>query len=109
MKSDSIIDWSDAFDNSSYVPGSSEIVEAWGAAAEAFRDAARAAKSLQEDIAYGAGERHRMDLFRPNTSRGLLIFVHGGYWQWLSNKSFSHLAAGALAQDWSVAMPTLST
>ena len=35
-----------------------------------------------------------------------MVFVHGGHWKAFDNSSWSHLAAGALARGWSVAMPT---
>ncbi len=34
------------------------------------------------------------------------MFVHGGYWKAFDASSFSHLATGALARGWAVAMPS---
>ena len=49
-------------------------------------------------LAYGAGERQRFDLFLPQgAARGLLVFVHGGYWMAFGRETWSHLAAGAVA------------
>jgi acetyl esterase/lipase len=76
---------------------------AWDARAAAFRAGARADLGL----AYGAGERNRFDLFHPEgTARGLLVFIHGGYWLAFGRETWSHLAAGAVARGWAVAMPS---
>ena len=50
------------------------------------------------DLAYGPGERHRLDLFHPGPgerSGPVVLFIHGGYWQALDKSSASHLARGA--------------
>ena len=67
----------------------------WEVDAAAFRASlgVRAAPGL----AYGPGARQKFDLFRPEgTARGLMVFVHGGYWMMRDRGDFSHLAAGAL-------------
>ena len=47
-----------------------------------------------------------LDLFRPDgDTKGLVVFVHGGYWKAFDKSSWSHLAAGPLARGWAVAMP----
>ena len=53
------------------------------------------------------GERQKLDLFLPEgDAQGLLAFLHGGYWLRFGRESWSHLAAGALARGWAVAMPS---
>jgi arylformamidase len=47
-----------------------------------------------------------MDLFRPTSPKGLLVFIHGGYWKQFHRHDWSHLAAGALARGWAVVMPS---
>ncbi|MEZ5887909.1 MAG: alpha/beta hydrolase [Paracoccaceae bacterium] len=57
-------------------------------------------------LAYGVGERHWFDLFLPEGDpRGLVLFIHGGYWLAFGPRDFSHLAAGPVAAGWAVAMP----
>jgi acetyl esterase/lipase len=98
-----MIDWTDAFDNSSYVPGSDQLAARWSSAAAHFRETTRA----ELDLAYGDGPRNRVDLFLPDgTPRGLIVFIHGGYWHMLEKAYFSHLAAGPLAKGWAVALPS---
>jgi acetyl esterase/lipase len=98
-----MIDWDDAFDNGGYVHGSAEMPGRWAAAAAAFRDAQG---SAEYDLAYGPGARNRMDIFRPADPRGLVVFIHGGYWRRFDKSFWSLLAAGPLARGWAVAMPS---
>ncbi|MEQ9258172.1 MAG: alpha/beta hydrolase [Roseovarius sp.] len=102
-----MIDWTDAFDNMGYVPGAGELPARWAAAAEAFRQGWQAKRLLDENVSYGPGPREKLDIFRPEgASAGLVTFVHGGYWVRLDKSYWSHLAAGCLAEGWSVAMPS---
>ncbi len=95
-------DLSDAYANAAYIPGGPEFPARWDKAAAAFRDA-----HLPEDIPYGDHSRERLHLFRPErTPRGLVVFVHGGYWMAFGREDFSHLAAGPLARGWAVALPS---
>lgn len=103
MSDASGIDWEDAFSNSAYIPGGDSYPARWAAEALAFRKIA----SGEQDVPYGDHPRERFDLFRPEgTARGLVVFVHGGYWLNFDKSSWSHLAAGALAQGWAVAVPS---
>ncbi len=48
-----------------------------------------------------------MDLFLPDaTPRGIVVFVHGGYWHLFDRSLWSHLAAGPLARGFAVVMPS---
>ena len=79
----------------------------WAEQARAFRDAAAAREALAADVAYGAHPRLRMDVFSPTAApRGLVVFVHGGYWLKFDRSYWSHLAAGALERGWRVAIPS---
>lgn len=96
------MDLSDDYANAPHIPDGAGFPDRWEAAASAFRSA-----RPPEDIAYGEGARERLHLFRPQgTPRGLLVFVHGGYWMAFSRDHFSHLAAGPLARGWAVALPS---
>jgi arylformamidase len=95
-----------AYDNAGHVASSATYPPKWAAAAAAFRDALGARARL--DLPWGAGERHGFDLFGPESgqAKGLLVFVHGGYWRRFDRSFWSHLAAGPLAHGWAVAMPS---
>lgn len=58
----------------------------------------------QLDQPYGAHPRARFDLFPGQSGKGLVIFVHGGYWQSLSKERYSFVAAPFLRRGSSVAI-----
>jgi arylformamidase len=61
----------------------------------------------EDRLSYGPGDRHAMDLFLPEGApKGLVVFVHGGYWKAFDKSVWSHLAAGPLAHGFAVAMPS---
>jgi arylformamidase len=94
------------YNNRALVPDHERIISGWYADAAAYRGAARA----DLDIAYGARPRNRVDIFHPaETAAGpLVVFIHGGYWRSLDKSAFSHMAAGANAHGFTVAVPTYS-
>jgi acetyl esterase/lipase len=96
------MDLSDAYANAAHIPDGPEFPARWGRAASAFRD-----RHPPEDIAYGDHPRERLHLWRPQgEAKGLLAFVHGGYWMAFGRDDFSHLARGPLARGWAVALPS---
>lgn len=96
-------DWDDAYANGAHIPGAEGFVPRWQAEAAAFR----AGRAGRLDIPYGADPRARLDLFVPDgPPRGLCVFVHGGYWLAFDKSVWSHLAGGALALGWAVALPS---
>lgn len=103
-----IVDWDAAYANAAYIRDGDSYPGRWAAAAERFRTEASARHGAECDIGYGAGEeRQRFDLFRPaGPPRGLLVFIHGGYWLAFDKSTWSHLAAGPLAAGWAVAIPS---
>lgn len=95
----------DAYTNGAYIENAADYPPRWAASAEDFRNSLHERARL--DMPYGDGERQKFDLFLPeNTPKGLLIFVHGGYWLAFDKSTWSHLARGALAHGWAVAMPS---
>ena len=99
-----ITDWDAAYANRDSVPDADAFTDPWPEDAARFRQAA----TCRLDIAYGGGEREKLDLFLPEGTApaGLLVFVHGGYWLRFSRKAFSHFAAGAVGRGWAVALPS---
>ena len=91
--------------NSAFIPDGDSFYPRWQAQAAAFRD--QMAKRSRLNIAYGPGARQAFDLFQPEgTARGLMVFVHGGYWLACGREDYSHLAAGAVARGWACALPS---
>lgn len=99
-----ISDWDAAYANRDSVLNADAFVDPWPVDAERFRSDA----TCRLDIAYGGGEREKLDLFLPGEEapKGLFVFVHGGYWLRFSRKEFSHFAEGAVARGWAVALPS---
>lgn len=97
-----IPDWTAAYDNRAAIPTHEEYFYAWGRDSVAFRES-----HPPTDIAYGESERERLHLFKPEgPAKGLLFLIHGGWWCYFGREYFSHLAAGAVANGWAVAMPS---
>ncbi len=104
-----ISDWDDAYANSAHIASGNAYPDRWAAAAAAFRDEALRNGRAELDIAYGDGGRCLYDLFLPQGEAfGAAIYIHGGYWMSFDKSWWSHLAAGALARGWAVALPQYS-
>ncbi len=90
--------------NGAFILGGAAYPDRWSRKAAAFRSDLGPRARL--DLPYGPAPRQRLDLFLPETPpKGLLVFVHGGYWHLFSKDEWSHLAAGPLARGYAVAMP----
>lgn len=98
-----LMDWDAAFENGAHIPGGADYPPRWQALAAAYRATARA----QLDLPYGSAPRERFDLFLPQGApKGLVVFVHGGYWKAFDKSTWSHLAHGAVARGWAMALPS---
>jgi acetyl esterase/lipase len=101
-----IEDWDDAYANGPNIPGGERWPAAWAQPAQAYRDLLSSAGRARLDLAYGDRPRNRLDLFLPDGEpKGLVVFVHGGFWLRLDRSYWSHLAGGAVASGYAVAMP----
>ncbi|KMW60341.1 putative esterase [Candidatus Rhodobacter oscarellae] len=99
------MDLTDAYENGAHIPGAADYPPRWASAASAFRSALGARAEC--DIDYGSGARQVLDVFRPEGAcKGLVVFIHGGYWRKFDKSFWSHLAAGPLARGWAVAVPS---
>lgn len=102
-----ITDWNDAYANRDHIPDADAFIPRWNDAAQAFRTELFAQGRAEIDIAYGDAARNRMDIFHPEgTAKGLLVFIHGGYWRLFDKSTWSHFAKGVVDNGWSVAMPS---
>jgi len=98
---DPITDWDAAYHNGALEADPAAIFADWAARAAAFRAVARG----DRDIAYGAHPRETYDLFLPEAApKGLMVFIHGGYWKAMDKEHSSHFSAGALARGWAAAV-----
>jgi arylformamidase len=102
-----IADWDDAYANSAHIPDGAAYPARWAARAAAFRDSLTSAGRARSDLAYGPALRNRLDLFHPQgRCKGLVVFVHGGFWKAFDKSPWSHLAEGPLGAGYAVAMPS---
>ena len=91
-----IADWDDAYANTIHIPDGPAYPPRWAAQAQAFREEQTAAGKARVDLAYGPAPRNRLDLFYPEgPQKGLVVFIHGGFWKAFDKSSWSHLAAGS--------------
>lgn len=102
-----IEDRDDAYANGVNIAGGERWPGAWAEAARAFRGKLAGEGRARLGLAYGDAPRNRFDLFLPEGAvKGLVVFIHGGFWMKLDHTFLSHLAAGPLAHGYAVAMPT---
>ncbi|MCG7494576.1 alpha/beta hydrolase [Thalassobius sp. Cn5-15] len=97
----------DAYSNGAYIDGAEHYPPRWTKAAAGFREGMLEAGLAELEVPYGDSARQCFDLFKPEDApKGLLVFVHGGYWLAFDKSTWSHLAQGAVAAGWAVAMPS---
>ena len=84
------------------VPDFAQIVARWLRASEH----ARASLSGYLDVPYGPDETETMDIFRARgPSKGMLMFIHGGYWRAFDKKDFTFVAPAFVNAGITVAIP----
>ncbi|MEP3232178.1 MAG: alpha/beta hydrolase [Hyphomicrobiales bacterium] len=99
-----VTDFTDAYANAPNIPNGDAWPEAWVSPAENFR---ATWPNVETDISYGDHERESYDLFLPEgESKGLFVFIHGGFWLKLDKSYWTHLAKGALERGYCVAIPS---
>ena len=102
-----ISDWNNAYANGANIAGGDRWPAAWVEPAEAFREALAAEGRAKLDLGYGEKPRNRFDLFLPaGDQKGLVVFIHGGFWLRFDKSFWSHLAKGAVDSGFAVAMPS---
>jgi arylformamidase len=87
------------YNNRAAVPEHPQIFARW--AKQSAETRARHKK--QATFAYGTHAKQTLELFAAPESKGLAIFIHGGYWRSLDKDDFSFLAEPFLANDISFA------
>src|SRR3989475_11088231 len=87
------------------VKGYQEVFDRW----EKHSERARAGLDCYLDVPYGSSEAEKMDIFRAQgKSRGLLMYIHGGYWRALGKKRVSFVAPAVSQAGDTVAGPDLA-
>lgn len=98
-----IHDWDLAYDNRGYVPNIEELIGELPKKAADYRSKS----NCKLDVSYGATERMIYDVFMPErAAKGVMVFIHGGYWHLTDKSVWSHLAKGAVDRGWAVILPS---
>jgi len=95
------------YNNRARVPEHPAHIAAWARDSAAWREACPHAEL---GLAYGQGEREKLDLFHPDAAAEpaapLALFIHGGYWKALDRGFASHCARGLNGRGVAVAVPS---
>lgn len=98
------MDFDIAYANADFIPNGHDFPEKWEKMASEFRTSH---KNLRLDLPYGEDASNAFDLVLPEASpKGVVVFVHGGYWMAFGRRDWTHLAAGSVAQGYAVALPS---
>jgi acetyl esterase/lipase len=101
------VELDDAYANSKHIPNGDGFPAIWRADADAYRQRMSVLGRARLGVMYGHGTREIVDLFLPDgVPKGLVVFVHGGFWRQTDGSLWSHLAQGTVDSGWAVAMPT---
>jgi len=99
-----IQNWDDAFANMAHIAGSEALPQLWTESAAAYR---ASGVKVDVDIPYGDHPREAFDLIWPDTPpKGLVVFIHGGFWMRLDKSYWTDFAEGARSHGWAVCMPS---
>jgi arylformamidase len=97
------------YNNRLLVPECMDILQRWTQGSAAVRQSA----DCKIDIAYGLGDKEKLDIFsaaKSSMSKAapVLIFIHGGYWRSLDKADQSFLAPAFTKQGSCVVIPNYS-
>lgn len=99
-----IQNWDDAFSNSAYIAGAENLPQLWANRAAVYREGGA---KIDLDVPYGDHLREKFDLIWPErTPKGLVVFVHGGFWLQFDKSYWTDLAEGVRANGWAMCMPS---
>lgn len=88
------------YNNRALVPDHADYLNKWSTQSKQVRQSLTGMLNLR----YGERAKQTLDLFPAARSRGLLVFLHGGYWRALDKDDFSWLAPPFVEQGISVAV-----
>jgi arylformamidase len=98
-----LVDYQAEYDNRRRVPEYEAISRRWAERSRAYRETA----TVELGLPYGRGERHRFDLYRCGVVNApLVVYLHGGYWQWGDRALYGFLAESLNAAEIDVAIPS---
>jgi arylformamidase len=100
-------DYDDRYANSANIVGGGAWAARYAEHAAAFRTEFEPARQRLGLRYAEASPRQIFDLFLPEGEpRGLVLFIHGGFWLRNDGSMWSHMARGPIARGYAVAIPT---
>jgi arylformamidase len=97
---DQMPDLTEAYSNAAFIPNGAEYPDRWTEYAARFRSVNPGVFNVH----YGPGTRETCDFIGKPDAKGLVIFIHGGYWKAFDHSMWTHLGAGSLGRDWAFAL-----
>lgn len=88
------------YNNRAAVPDYADYFARWASTSAELRSALQ----CEIDVRYGARPKETLDLFHANDARGLLFFIHGGYWRSLDKSDHSFVAKAYVENGYDVAV-----
>lgn len=102
-----IQNWDQAYSNVQHVADSARFPPLRLQQSHVLRDQMQAQGRFIGDVRYGSRERNVLDIVMPvGKPRGLVVFVHGGYWLRFDKSYSTYLAQGAVNRGFAVAIPS---
>ncbi|ABP34858.1 alpha/beta hydrolase [Polynucleobacter asymbioticus] len=89
-----------AYNNSLAVANSAQIVEGWMQASDQVRESTKG----ELDIRYGPHPRQSYDYFSAGDHSPIMVYIHGGFWQFRSKDDFTFIVPPLIDLGFSVAM-----
>lgn len=100
-------DWDLAYSNVKHVADSASFPPLRLQQSLELREEMLAQGRFIGDVRYGSRERNVLDIIMPEGQpRGLVVYVHGGYWLRFDKNYSTYLARGPLAHGFAVAIPS---
>ena len=91
----------DAYDNRGHAPTFAGCLDRWQSASDRLYETRHGLR----DLRYGPRPRQRLDFFpAPVARRPTVLYIHGGYWQWIDKEQESFVARGPLTHGLNVAL-----
>ncbi|MBV2143269.1 alpha/beta hydrolase [Falsochrobactrum sp. TDYN1] len=107
MAASQVKDWDLAYSNLEHVAASASYPPLWLERSSEMRKEMEAQGRFISDVRYGTRERNVLDIVTPEGApRGLVVFIHGGYWRRFDKSFFAHMARGPVAHGYAVALPS---
>ena len=88
------------YNNRAAVPDYADYFARWAATSAELR----ATTKCDIDVRYGPRPKETLDLFHADDARGLLFFIHGGYWRSLDKSDHSFVAKDYVENGYDVAV-----